>query len=217
MKKLILLIILILRAEDVFLHGITEPIVQWVNNHQATTTEEDSSYDDTSDEDADEDSGGISLTGHISSAEDLNLHDEYGGGTNYVFTYNGEEFRAQYYYDNWTIYDSYKITNKHDMKIICQALIDIHPIHGKDYESYRTADDMVYEWKQHNLAYKYLPEDNAWRPNAANVDFDPEDQGRSFEEIYEDRTGQELDLKGKVKESIEDGTFFDKVKRVLGN
>ena len=138
-----------------------------------------------------------------------------GAGTNYAFTYKGEEFRVQYYYDNWTIFDSYKITNKRDMKKICQALIDIHPIHGKDYESYRTAEDMAYEWKQHNLAYKYLPEDNGWRPNAANVDFDPEDQGRSFEEIYEDRTGQEFDLKEKVKESLEDGTFFDKVKKVL--
>ena len=204
MKKLILLIIIIVACGYVYLHGFPDFIVNLVNDHQDGFYEEDSSYDESSDEDEDAAYDGV-----------INLHDVDGADTNYAFTYKGEEFRAQYYYDNWTIFDSYKITNKHDMKKICQALIDIHPIHGKDYESYRTADDMAYEWKQHNLAYKYLPEDNAWRPSAANVDFDPEDQGRSFEEIYEDRTGQELDLKEKVKESLEDGTFFDKVKKVL--
>ena len=142
-----------------------------------------------------------------------------GGGWNYAFTYNGEEFRTIYGYDCWTIYDSYKITNKHDMKIICQALIDVHPVHGRDLESFRTADDMAYEWKQHNIAYKYLPEDNAWRTHAANVDLDPQDQGRTIEEIYEDRTRQEIDLKEKVKEkveeSIEDGTLFQKIRQYV--
>ena len=153
--------------------------------------------------------------GKLSSAEDLGFYDVYGSGSYYAFTYDGEEFTAQYYYDNWTLYDSYKITNEDDMGIICQALIDIHPIHGKDLESYRTADDMVYEWKQHNLAYKYLPADNAWRQNAQNVDFDPADQGRSFEEIYEDRTGQEFDLKKYVKEGIESGKIKEKLEEIL--
>ena len=78
------------------------------------------------------------------------------------------------------------------MKKICQTLIDEHPVHGSDYESYRTADDMVYEWKQHNLAHKVLPDDNPWKETSGNVDFDPEDQGKSLEEIYEDRTGQKF-------------------------
>jgi len=214
MKKLILLIILILVVGYVFLNGVPD-VGQLLGG-----SDEETAYEESAEDGSDEDSGeGLQLTGKLHSTSDIGLYDVDGAGTNYAFTYNGEEFRAQYYYDNWTIYDSYKITNKGDMKIICQALIDLHPIHGSDMESYRTADDMVYEWKQHNLAYKYLPEDNAWRSNAENVDFDPQDQGRSFEEIYEARTGQDIDLKEKVKEkveeSIEDGTFFDKVKEYV--
>jgi hypothetical protein len=73
------------------------------------------------------------------------------------------------------------------MKKICDVLIKIHPIHGRDMISYRTSDDMVYEWVQHNLAYKLLPNDNSWKNSAKDVDFDPEDQGKSIKEIYEDR------------------------------
>ena len=92
------------------------------------------------------------------------------------------------------IMNSYKISSESDMLVICQVLIDIHPIHGSDMESYRTADDMVYEWLQHNLAYELLPEDNYWRNKAKDVDFNPEDQGKSFVEIYEQRTGKEFDF-----------------------
>lgn len=152
---------------------------------------------------------------HLSSTEDIGLYDRDGGGVNYAFSYQGEEFYAQYYYDNWTLFDSYKITDKGDMEIICQALIDTHTVHGSDYESFRTADDMVYEWQQHNLAYTYLPEDNGWRESAKNVDFDPQDQGKSFEEMYESRTGQELDLKEKVKEGLESGEIFEKLEQVI--
>ncbi|MDO5491687.1 MAG: hypothetical protein Q4F96_04730, partial [Bacillota bacterium] len=101
------------------------------------------------------------------------------------------------------------------MIAICQTLIDTHPVHGRDDESYRTADDMVYEWEQHNLVYTYLPEDNLWRESAKNVDFDPEDQGRSFEEIYEDRTGQELDLKEKIREKLRDGRLMERLEQFL--
>ena len=123
---------------------------------------------------------------------DIVLEDLYGDGSTYQFTYEGEGFTAIYYYDNWCVYDSYKITKKRDMKKICQALIDEHPVHGSDYESFRTADDMVYEWKQHNIAYALLPDDNPWKVTSGNVDFDPEDQGKSLEEIYESRTGEEF-------------------------
>ena len=53
---------------------------------------------------------------------------------------------------------------------------------------------MVYEWKQHNLAFQVLPEGNSFRESAKDVDLDPRDQGKSLVEIYEDRTGQKLDL-----------------------
>lgn len=56
------------------------------------------------------------------------------------------------------------------MIAICQALIDTHPVHGRDDEFYRTADDMVYEW-EYNPVYTYLPEDNLWRESAKNMDF----------------------------------------------
>ena len=213
MKKLLFFIILVIIGGYLFLHGcpdVSEITDRWGSEQteEAEGTEETETLDeeDGSDEEA-------------SSNADINLHDVDGGDWNYAFTYKGEEFRAIYQYDCWTIYDSYKITSKRAQKRICQALIDIHPVHGRDLESYRTADDMAYEWRQHNIAYKYLPEDNAWRSHAANVDLDPQDQGRTIEEIYEDRTGQEINLtekvKEKVEESIEDGTLFQKIKHYV--
>ena len=65
--------------------------------------------------------------------------------------------------------------------------------------SYRTADDMAYEWVQHNLAYEILPEGNSFRNSAKDVDLDPRDQGMSLVEIYEDRTGKKIDLKSLLK------------------
>ena len=124
----------------------------------------------------------------VSTIDSIEIVDVDGNDTNYEFIYHEEVFKVYYVYDNWKIYDSYKIKNQADMKIICQALIDIHPIHGKDRVSYRTADDMVYEWVQHNIAYEILPEESKWRNNAKNVDFDPDDQGKSLKEMFDDRT-----------------------------
>ena len=187
------------------------------SDESGSVTEEESIEEDgVSEEDGvNEEGNDGGIFGILSSTEDINLRDTDGAGVNYAFTYNGEDFQAQYYYDNWTIFDSYKITNKSDMKTICQALIDVHTVHGKDYESFRTAKDMAYEWQQHNLAYYYLPEDNAWREHAKNVDFDPEDQGRSFKEIYEDRTGQEIDIEEYVKEKMDNGDLYEKMKEYL--
>ena len=67
-------------------------------------------------------------------------------------------------------------------------------------KSYRTVDDLVYEWQQHNLAYTILPDDNSWKEHAKDVDLNPDDQGKSLEEMYEDRTGNELDIE-KLKNS----------------
>lgn len=128
------------------------------------------------------------------SAEDINLRDANGGGYYYLFTYKDEDYTAIYSYDNWCVYDSYKITSGRAMKKICQALIEVHPVHGSDYESFRTAEDMVYEWKQHNIAHAILPEDNPWKTTTGNVDFDPEDQGKSMREMYKDRTGEDFDI-----------------------
>ena len=127
--------------------------------------------------------------------EDLALTDLTGAKSDYAFIYDGNPYLAKYTPDNWEIIDSYKITNTGDMAVICQALINEHPIHGRDMVSYRTADDMAYEWEQHNVVYYLLPEDNRWIESVKSVDFDPEDQGKSYEELYEDRTGKKLDIK----------------------
>ena len=87
-----------------------------------------------------------------------------------------------------------------DIIIICQALLDIYPIHGRDMQSIRTAEDMALEWLQHNIAYELLPEDNPWREHAKDVDLNPADQGRTLEEMYEARTGEKFNL-GKIFEN----------------
>lgn len=123
----------------------------------------------------------------LNSTEDVNLLDLNGNEKNFSFTYKNETFSAIYSTDNWHIIDSYKITNYKDIVVICQALIDIHPIHGSDMESYRTAEDMAHEWIQHNLAYEVLPENNSWKKHAQNVDLNPEDQGKTLLEMYKSR------------------------------
>ena len=133
--------------------------------------------------------------GILVSVDDLSLKDVDGKKTNFTFIYKNELFYATYTKDNWHIEDSYKINNKNDIIIICKALTDIYPIHGKDMKSFRTIDDLVYEWEQHNIAYDFLPKDSIWRDNAKSVDLDPQDQGRSIKEIYESRTGKKFNLK----------------------
>lgn len=144
--------------------------------------------------------GNFAKTSKLKSTEDIELTSLDNSGYAYRFTYGGEKFRAVYngYVDTWTVYDSYKITNDHDLTIICQALIDVHPVHGSDLKSYRTAEDMAYEWQQHNIVYELLPDDNRWKSSAKDVDLDPYDQGKSYKEIYEDRTGRKFDLKNFV-------------------
>ncbi len=132
--------------------------------------------------------------GVLTSTEDINLRDVDGKGKSYVFTYNGEDYSVEHWKEHWKIINSYKINDSNDMMIICQALIDVNPLHGADIESYRTAEDMAYEWVQHNIAYEFLPKDNEWRQKSKDVDFNPEDQGKSFVEIYEERTGKEFKL-----------------------
>ena len=121
----------------------------------------------------------------------IELQDLDGKQTNFSFTYQGETFKASFGNESWHIVNSYKIKKEEDIKAICQALIQQHPVLGRDRESYRTAEDMTYEWLQHNLAYEVLPEGNRWKEHAKDVDLDPEDQGRSLQEMYEARTGKQ--------------------------
>ena len=132
--------------------------------------------------------GALFGAGELSSVDDVVLvpTDDYACG--YVFDYGGREFTAYFDTYSWRVYDSYKITNHSDIVTICQALINEHPVHGADWESWRTADDMAYEWEQHNLAYQMLPADSHWRDDAKDVDLDPDDQGKSFRELYNSRT-----------------------------
>lgn len=126
--------------------------------------------------------------GILKDTSDISLHDVDGENTNFHFTYGNETFKAVFKPDNWQIIDSYKINSVSDMEIICQALIEINPIHGSDMVSYRSAADMAYEWKKHNIAYAVLPDNNKWKSHAKDVDLDPDDQDRSIYEIYKDRT-----------------------------
>lgn len=144
-----------------------------------------SQTDNSSPQDEKEEEKGI-----LSSPKDIELHDIDDENTSFEFTYDKTVFEAFYTYDNWKIVDSYRITNTADMEIICQALIEVNPIHGKDMVSYRTAEDMAYEWDQHNLAYKILSEDSPWRENAKDVDLNPDDQGKNILDFYLDRTGK---------------------------
>lgn len=130
----------------------------------------------------------------LKSVDDINLHDIDGNGKKYSFTYNNEEFNCKFSKDTWHIENSYKIQNQKDIAIICQALINEHPIPSSDGTSFRTIEDLVYEWVQHNVAYSVLPEDNSWKAHAKDVDLDPKDQGKSLKEMYESRTGKKFDI-----------------------
>jgi hypothetical protein len=131
-------------------------------------------------------------TGILQSPEDIELQPTDDYGANYMFFYGDEVFNVYYEPDCWRVYDSYKITNKSDLVIICQALINEHEIHGRDLESFRTAEDMAYEWQQHNLAYTLAPNDSSWKQSAQNVDLDPDEQNMTLEEIYLTRDDSSL-------------------------
>ena len=70
------------------------------------------------------------------------------------------------------------------MQLICGALIDISPVHGIDLVSYRTAEDMAYEWIQHNIVYTLPMVKDYERERARSVDLDPQHQNQSLLEMY---------------------------------
>jgi hypothetical protein len=122
------------------------------------------------------------------------LKDVDGKQTTYSFEYNNKTYTAIFSNGCWKIIDSYKIKNTNAMNAICKALIEVHPILGKDRKSYRTVGDLVYEWVQHNLAYSILSDESEFKLRAKDVDLDPDDQGKNFMELYEDRTGKKFNL-----------------------
>ncbi len=171
-------------AEDTDAKGIIDKLKKATDSENKTDDTDNSSNSEA-------DSSGESA-GLLTSAADINLSSADGGTKNYTFTYDGETYKAKHTADHWTIYDSYKINSKSDMMIICQALIDLYPVHGSDMVSYRTAEDMTFEWQQHNIGYIFLGKKSEWASHLKDVDFDPSDQGKTFDEIYKDRTGKEF-------------------------
>ena len=129
----------------------------------------------------------IILLTKLNLYNNINLIDIDGNKTNYSFKYNNEVYHAIYTTDNWHIVDSYKITNENDIKKICRILVKEHPIHSSDKNSYRTIDDLVFEWKQHNIAYFLLPYDNKYKENVRSVDLNPDDQNQNIIEMYKRR------------------------------
>lgn len=108
----------------------------------------------------------------------------------YTFAYGDGSFTVLQEYDNWKVFDSYRIRNSRDIELICRSFIALYPVHGRDLESYRTAEDMTYEWLQHNIAYGFAEDDDALRESAANVDLDPEEQDMNMLAIYLNHKGQ---------------------------
>ena len=147
----------------------------------------------------------------LTSVEQLAIEDTDGSGRTFTFTYDGMSFEAQYTTENWKIIDSWKIQNAGDMEMICGALQDIHSIHVPDGDEARTPEDMMFEWVQHNFAYEHLPEDHPWREHAKDVDLNPDDCGKTFIEIYEDRVQDRF----RIGDFLGDMTaFFDMLQDV---
>ena len=123
----------------------------------------------------------------LKAPEDIALRDIDGNGQNYEFTYDGRSFSALYEPDNWHITDSYLIDDEADLVIICQALIAVNPVHSADMAGWRTAEDMAYEWKNHNQAYYLLPDSSDWKSSAKDVDLDSKDEGKSAYDLFMDK------------------------------
>ena len=96
--------------------------------------------------------------------------------------------------ESWKIYNSYLINNENDMYKICKALSNKHPVPtAKNSTDYRTVDDMVYEWQEHNKGYLYstrLPDGelkNMGVEATMHVDINPGDQGKNVYQLMWER------------------------------
>lgn len=173
-------------------HEIEQPDVS-ADSHSSPQTETTDFFCETTIPATMEETSEPERTSFFSSVRDVGLYEVEGQEETYAFVYYDETYQAIYKPDNWKIIDSYQITNAVDIEMICEALAEVHPIHGADMESYRTAEDMAYEWIQHNLAYQLLSADSPWKQNAKDVDINPEDQGKSLYDLYKDRVGDATD------------------------
>lgn len=173
-------------SELVSFESIEEPVSSEEQAVESQTVEEAETV-----EEAGPSAGNASTDSEIvpllSSIEDIALTSA--DGKNYTFTYDGRQYKAVYTPDHWKIVASYDINSIEDMTIICQALINEHPIHGRDMVNYRTADDMVYEWEVHNIAHFLFSDKEEAKAHAKDVDFNPEDEGRTFKEYYDKYMG----------------------------
>ncbi|MBQ2582050.1 MAG: hypothetical protein II574_10530 [Ruminococcus sp.] len=120
--------------------------------------------------------------------KEITLTDTNGQGRDFTFELNGQTFTAEFSYrydgkENWRVYDSYKITSESDMISVCQALIRVHTIRGKDLSSLRTPQDMAEEWKIHNQVHEMLGEGDI-KEHCKDVDFDPDDQGKGYADYF---------------------------------
>ena len=117
--------------------------------------------------------------------ENISINKVSGANGSYKFDYHGESFSAGFSSGNggnWKIVDSYKITNRADMIIICEALMRINKVRGCITE-YRTAHDMADEWEIHNQGYELVKEFKQFSSYSArlkDVDLDRKDQGKTF-------------------------------------
>ncbi len=114
---------------------------------------------------------------------------------NYSFSYGDETFTAHYtpyLGGDWKIVDSYKITNRADMIIICEALLKESKVCGC-ITHYRTAKDMADEWEIHNQGYVVAK--NYGMASAVDrlkdVDLDKKDQGKTFDEFLAEFLGRQ--------------------------
>ncbi|MDO4797594.1 MAG: hypothetical protein Q4A01_06205 [Coriobacteriales bacterium] len=152
------------------------------------TTESEATGPTETTEDEPDESSAPTSTGLLENPQDISLAvaDEY--GQYYTFWYGDEQFLAYHEPDCWKVYDSYRITNPHDIVIICQALTSEHEVHGSDGDSVRTSQDMAQEWLQHNVAYAHAPEGSSWRERAKNVDLDADGQSKGLMELLEEES-----------------------------
>lgn len=129
------------------------------------------------------------------SADDVVLSTE--DNATYHFTYDGNEYTAVYSEGadksgNWKIVDSYRASNKGDMRVICEVLQRTHKVRGRITE-YRTATDMADEWESHNKGYAMIA---PFSPNGStanrlkSVDLDKKDQGKTFSDFLNEFLGR---------------------------
>ena len=111
----------------------------------------------------------------------------------YFFTYGDEKYNATYTpYSggDWKVIDSYKITNRADIVMICEELSKLHRIEGR-ITQYRTAKDMADEWEIHNRGYAVAMNYGMDIAVARlkDVDMDKKDQGKSFDDFLAEFMG----------------------------